>query len=335
MSEYHSRRFVAHYSLLSLIVRHRYAGKPCLSLAVTIFVKPTITLANFELSTANLNVVVKDGVFNPEHLQGLHISNTSTISAMSGDLTAAHWSSRETRIELSSGTVRGDFALRDLLSVRTQSGSISVSVDPKESDATHPKPAEFTAMSSSGRIVARFPTGGDIPERDYRTLVSSSSGSVSGSYIHGSTSSFSSHSSSVEVDVLPYFAKQHASYENSLQSDSGSGSTRLELLPPYNEPGTVISGLHSTHKSSSGSVRIQYPQEWQGTIKAQTASGSLRVDGKDVVVDAEYPLGHLNKRSNPAGYMRRHFLGRKGQIGWSRLDMRTSSGSISATIGDT
>lgn len=134
---------------------------------------------NFDLSTANLDVAVKDGSTNSPKNPVVNISKSSTINAIGGDIKMGSWSSRETRIESRSGSIRGNFALRDILSVTSASGSIDIGVEPQAADADRPVPADFTAYSASGGVDVAFPANGDIPEREYKTLVTTSSGQSS------------------------------------------------------------------------------------------------------------------------------------------------------------
>ncbi|KAK5122293.1 hypothetical protein LTR85_004204 [Meristemomyces frigidus] len=313
-----------------------YAGKACMDVAVEIYVKRDIELGDWAISTANLNVKAAEYLFGSKTGlidSGLRLTNTTTINAIKGHVDMSYWSSRETNIDIVSGSIHGTYALRDILSVRSHSGSIGVTVLPKEADDKNPAPAEFTGISYSGSVHVAFPTlVSDIPDRDYKTRVESRSSSVSGTYIHGSATSFRTTSGSMQVDVLPYASSASVGKSSTLHTESASGSTSLTLLSPtdasgsakYGEPydGT-LAHLHSSHKSASGSLHLVYPPEWSGTIEGWTNSGSVKLKGKDVYTYVGGSVG-------PAG---KHLLARKG-YGASKVDFRTKSGSVGLRIGE-
>lgn len=208
--------------------------------------------------------------------------------------------------------------LVDVLTLSLRKGSIGVKVSPKASDESDPLPAKFLASSDSGSIHASFEMDGYIPERDYQTRVESRSGTISGGYIFTSLADFTSTSGSIAVDALPYCADAR-SY---LHSETRSSHQSLHVMPPYQANGTSLSRLHSSHKSTAGSLDLVYPQEWVGSIDGSTASGSLNVKGKDVEC---FWKGGLDGG--------KRFVGRKG-YGESRIDFRTASGSIMLKVGD-
>lgn len=304
----------------------RFSGKPCMEIHVQILVKDHVTLDNFELATENLEVRVESGLFmtrEGDPLDGaLHISNKTEITVIHGSVSMAYWNSRETRIDVVSGSVSGRYALRDLLSIRTRSGSVTIDVDPKPADPTSPAPADFTALSTSGSVRIRFPTSGtaqEIPEREYRTRVETESGSVSGEYILGLMATFRTNAGSITSTILPYAADM---FSASLRTETRNGATDIRLLAPFKDRGSVMGRLHSLHTSVSSSLKIAYPQEWEGLIDGETTSGSINLRGKDV-----------ERLKHYEGPMSQHVLAKKGR-GGSRLDFSTASGSVDCVVGD-
>ncbi|EON69312.1 hypothetical protein W97_08572 [Coniosporium apollinis CBS 100218] len=226
--------------------------------------------------------------------------------------------SRRTIINVGSGSVSGAYALRDYLSIRTTSGSISITVDPQAADPNYPKPAVFEAYATAGSIRIDFPTRGAIPDRVYEVAVHSDMGSISGTFIHGQHTSLSALSGSISATILPYSAGNRSA----LRTDTMSGQTTVTVLAPYKDPGTVMGSMESLHKSKSGSMKLVYPQEWEGTVEGRTVSGSLRMHGRDLEVVRE-----------DKGYVRNHVVARKGKKN-SRMEFNVMSGSVTAQIGD-
>lgn len=311
-------------------VDQRSSGFACMQVFVTILVKPGTQLANFEIGTENLGVRVNSGLFLAPNLEKLeyndafHVMNTTDIHVIKGDVSIAYWSSRETVIDTISGSVTGKYALRDLLSIRTRSGSVHVNVDPKPADKTSPAPADFTAISTSGSLTVHFPTDDSetddkIPEREYRTRCETESGTITGEFILGLMASFRTTSGASRTTILPYAANMFAS---TLRTETRVGSTRVHVLTPLRDSKDVMNRLHSLHTSQAASLELKYPQSWEGYIDGETTSGSITLKGKDVERIKHYK-GPLSTK----------ILARKGE-GNSRLDFSTTAGSVSVEVGD-
>lgn len=332
-------------------------NRACMDIAVAILVRDGLDIDRLELTTYNLDVVVESGLFMPdnetrkdEEAKGLTVWTENSISAVRGTVWAAYMDSRRTIVETSSDSIEGNYALRDLLSLKSSSGRIEVSVDPKEEDSKHPSSADFVAQSNSGSISVDFPDGflSDIPAREYDTRVRTGSSSVSGRYILGSSSSFVTNSGSIEIDILPYSSNASSSLRtetNSAHTDvavlspyttstleSSSTSPTSDGPPPYSEvasessisrsrASSLLDSMRSYHKSTSGSISLIYPDEWTGEISGESTSGRIKIRGKDVEM--------LDTHKWPA---RKSVTARKGD-GDSRLSVKTTSGSIDILVG--
>lgn len=320
-----------------------YPGKSevCFDIAVAVHVRKGTKVRDWRTKTANMDVVVEEGVFGSEEREmnflrnGLVIENGTEIFTTKGGVRVAYWQSRRTVVETFSGDIEGTFALRDLLSLSSRSGDVNVDVDPKKADDENPVPAEFLAKSFSGDVRAEFPTNSDsekqspIPDRDYRIRADSKSGDIRGTYILGRTAEFSTRSGDVKVNIMPYSANLSGS---TLETDVKSGKTELELLEPYHADSFdtsdehregVIDALRSLHKSNSGDIKLKYPREWEGRIDGETASGDIRLRGKDVEIWADPEIPSVMKR----------VIANKGR-GHSELKFTARSGDVDALIGD-
>ncbi|EMD00779.1 hypothetical protein BAUCODRAFT_182983 [Baudoinia panamericana UAMH 10762] len=293
--------------------------RPCMDIGMTFYVKDNVQSSTWSILTGNLNVEVDDMLFVRnsigEMTRGPRIG-TMNVNTVRGDVKMPYWDSRRTIIDTDSGSVSGTYALRDLLSISTHSGTVSISVEPQLADPVNAKPAEFQMESHSASVHANFPIYGDLPDRDYRTRVSTHSGTVSGNYLLGSTAAFSSQSGTLSLGVLPCFAQD---MDATLHTDSGSASTSMYLLPPYRIAGAK---MRSSHRSNSGAMSLVYPDEWDGQIEGHSKSGGISLRGKDVKVYFDGSYG-------PAG---RHIIAHKG-YGGSKLDFSTNSGSVSLKVG--
>ncbi|KAI9744945.1 MAG: hypothetical protein M1818_001872 [Claussenomyces sp. TS43310] len=217
---------------------------------------------------------------------------------------------KEMSMQTSSGSITGTFLLCDNLELYSQSGNIDVVILPQKSESGSPI-AMFGGESQSGSLRVRYPIYGDyeIPERDYRTHLKSRSGSISGTYFLGTEFEANTNSGSVKIEVLSGTSQG----KSSLSTTTFSGSTYASLFPrrrsvpdksdfidigdgdPYllyppapNQAGALsqdrsfIRELTSKHMSNSGSIKLRYPEEWEGEIHASTIAGSIRVSGPDV-----------------------------------------------------
>ncbi|KAI5205719.1 hypothetical protein E4T39_02860 [Aureobasidium subglaciale] len=304
--------------------------KACIEIDMSIWIRPGAQFEHLEIATEHLDIKIEPGLFPPSKdllASGQddvrYISNQTDFISVSGGLSAAYWESgRETRIDLVSGHISGRFALRDLLSVKTKSGSINVDIEPKPESPADPRAANFVANTVSGSIRAFFPMSnatGAIPPRNYHTEVDSKSGSVHGDYIHGLSTDIASGSGSIDVNILPYSVESTGSW---LRTETQGGGIHVNVMSPYGDANGTIGNLRSVHKSKSGSLHIKYPQQWEGKIEAETMSGGVKLRGKDVRI--------LRSWSGPVGS---HVVAQKGHAS-SAMDIGTVSGSVDATIGD-
>ncbi|KAJ2980170.1 hypothetical protein NQ176_g2795 [Zarea fungicola] len=92
---------------------------------------------------------------------------------------------------------------------------------------------------------------------------------------------------------------------------SADSETVASEAPPSNTPATGDGGFTSSHRSTSGSIKIDYPLSWHGTLDAHFVSSSVTIEGGDVKVE---------KRSRSV-----HAV--KGEPG-DHTDIRNVSGSI-------
>ncbi|TKA24413.1 hypothetical protein B0A50_06733 [Salinomyces thailandicus] len=295
-----------------------YGRNACMDVGIGIYVKDGVDVDRWAISSANLNVVAEAGLFGSEEVGRRSLrADTTTITTVKGNVNMAYWTSRQTIIKLTSGSLHGIYALRDLLSVSTRSGAIGIQVDPQEADPVRPAPAEFSATSSSGSIHVGFPIN-DFLDRNYTTHVDTHSSSISGTYLLGESTSLRTHSGSIQADILPFSA---AANHSVLQTDNASGPTELTILPPYIDPGSPITHMESQHNSNSGSMALVYPQEWEGTIEGRTTSGNIALKGRDV---QKYTFGD---------YFEHRVVATKGR-GSSRLGFSSKSGSVTLRVGD-
>lgn len=286
------------------------AGKACLGMSVVIYVAPGASIKTLNIASTHMGMQIHSGT-------NFTVTDSTKISLTTGTLDSGALYSRQTHLQTISGSISGKFALFDLLSVTTKSGSVNINVDPQEAAQGSSNPAVFMVDTLSGSIRTDF-NRKRIPERDYQTFVNTTVGSVDGTFIHGSRTEMNSIAGLVTADILPF---KSGNYQSEIYTQTHSGQTSLTLRAPYKAKKVPMTGLISTHKSTSGGLDVTYPEEWTGHIDGTSLSGALHLQGKELEL--------LNENDTPG---KNHVEAKKGN-GASTLSFDTTSGGCEIKIG--
>ncbi|KAI9846066.1 MAG: hypothetical protein M1837_004322 [Sclerophora amabilis] len=283
----------------------------CMSILATITIPRKMRLRQFEVAGRTLKTRFLENLdFDVDGLM---------VTSDNGDLdsSAKSVTSRKTRIDLGSGSITGQYQLLDLLSLKTTSGSVHVSISPQPAEeGGESVPARFDVKTVSGSVQASFPSSlSDIPHRLYHTDVSSVSGAISGYYLLGASNRFRTTSGSINLSLLPGAFES----SSSLSTHNMDGNTDIAILS--GEAEAELGLLNSMHKSSSGSVSLRYPSSWMGTMKARIESGRVDINGPDVNIEKDH------KSWNGARIVK----ARRGN-GNSRIMVRAVSGSVNIDL---
>jgi hypothetical protein len=276
--------FVLQHPILRDVASDETHTRPCMGVYITIELRPGLQLTNWELKSAHLDIKTDADLFQQTRTdENFQVNDLSTFNAVEGAVSVSYWSSRKTIISTKSGTISGTFALRDLLAVQTHSGTIHIAVDPRPADPEAPQPALFTATSVSGTLTVHFPTtdSSPLPLRTYITRISTVSATISGTYILGATTSLQTTSGTISASLLPLHRTRDRS---TLHVISTSSSIDLRVLAPHSFPGPSFAALPSSHdfRSRSGSLRLRYPDAWEGAVSGRSLSGSVALRGRDL-----------------------------------------------------
>ncbi|MCJ1254775.1 hypothetical protein MMC24_002591 [Lignoscripta atroalba] len=250
--------------------------EPCIYITTTIWVAPGLSLDKWSIDSQSMSITFHEGLF-------FSVQNGLSIDATVGSLimpprgsTETNMYYRELNVALPVGSATGSYSLNDKLSITTSSGLIDIDIDLKEASQHRAAPAELYLQSTSGTIRANTPalvaSYVSIPNRDYRMSVFSRSGGLYLHLVHGTTTRLHTNSGSIHAILSPSGALEARSY---IESHCDSGSTDISVLPSRAHPGIPMGKLFGTHESASGSLRIQYPEEWQGQVDGKTLSGSF------------------------------------------------------------
>ena len=286
---------------------------PCIHISATMWIPQGIKLDDLGISTESLSVVFHNGQDQAtQKCRGILAYFTSSAhEADKSRSISIH--SRETTIAVDSGSVTGSYNLYDLLSISTKSGSIDVKVDPKNASEDKVKPAILELTSNSGSIRASTSTV-SVPDRDFQTSISSNSGGIDATLIHGLRTSLRSNNGHINADLFPY---GHEDSRTDISTHSNSGSTDIKVHSSISHPCAPLKKLYATYHCSSGSLRLWYPAQWQGSVEGTILSGSIHLDwqGLRIVKDEK------------EGWVKRKIEAVRGE-GEGRLVFSQDSGSV-------
>ncbi|KAF7956394.1 hypothetical protein EAE96_003735 [Botrytis aclada] len=227
---------------------------PCISLEITAWIPEDAEIFKvfFDLATLSIRIfddvnvkIVKDATLKT--ISGhVRFPNDSTSSISHASLSTHNeprtyfdFDSRHIVVETVSGRIEGTYPLYDLLKVSSQSGAIGIEVKPKSALESAPAPATLDIYTSSGRIEVSSPV--KYPKatylREYITRVKSLSGAIQGDFFVGSTGTFDTTSSRIQLMVRPVLSTtsddDDDENQNEFSTHSVSGTTHVTLLDPW------------------------------------------------------------------------------------------------------
>jgi len=305
-----------------------YSTRACYETYIVVKIKEHSTFANLAFSTDILDVELS------AFLKDIEVSNSTVVSTSSGHIHAFGLSGRRTYLRSHSGAISGSYALLDLLHVRSTSGSVVINVDPQKVSTSEPAPAELDIGTTSGSIRVSMPTAGRIPARDYISKIYSTSGSIEGKYLFSSLMYAESKSGSHGMTLLPYLTKEVKQQQIRTVS---LGSMDIEILEPCYATSSdalgqendiieqtrsdYLSNLASVHRTTSGSIKLVYPDSWNGRLSASSTSGSIHIRGSG-----------MHQIEGSDGWFNKHERWERGN-GDGSIDIASTSGSIAFDIG--
>ncbi|MCJ1307208.1 hypothetical protein MMC25_000854 [Agyrium rufum] len=297
---------------------------PCIHLLVYITVGPKVSLRDFRVFTEPLAVQFHDGLnFKGEKLE---------IQTSSGQITfpndvknSSLLRTRDMSITSSSGSIAGGFQLWDLLHMSTASGSMHITLEPRDIDYAQKLPARLELKSSSGSIQASMPAiyretskyvGPAIPDRDYRTQISTRSGDMKVDLLHGATTELQSASGRIKATLTPY---GDVGEKSTIEVSASSGNIDVDVMPSISSPKKPMRKLYSSYRFSSGNVAFAYPDAWEGTLVGRLSSGRVSSNWEDLEI--------INVGRRDPAVDKGRIDGRKGK-GEGVIEFDGASGSV-------
>lgn len=267
--------------LPSAVTTDGASDAPCLYVSAIITLSSGARLENLGIKSETIPVVFHPGLDYAESRvvdTKMHFDSTSTYS-------------RETIIDVGSTSVTGSYPLYDLLSIHTSSGSINVDIVPKNASRQNVKPAVLRLSSYSGSIRASTSTL-SVPDRDYQTSISTSSGSIDARILHGLRTSLRSLNGRITADLYPY---GHNDSKTDVEVHDTSGRMDITVHSSLSHPTAPLRKLYGYYRGVSGSLTLFYPAQWQGTVEGTILSGSVDLDWQGLKVVQDGRQGHVSR----------------------------------------
>ncbi|TGO31709.1 hypothetical protein BHYA_0427g00030 [Botrytis hyacinthi] len=296
---------------------------PCISLEITAWIPEDVEIFKifFDLVTLSIRVfddvnvkIVKDATLKTTsgHVRFPNDSTSSvshaSLSTRNEQKTHYDFDSRHIVVETVTGRIEGTYPLYDLLKVSSQSGAIGIEIKPQPALESAPAPAILDIRTSSGRIEVSSPVKDAKATylREYITRVKSLSGAIQGDFFVGSTGTFDTASSRIQLLVRPVLSATSDDDDdesrNEFSTHSVSGNTHVTLLDPlFTLPSTngnvrniAIESTPNSHDSPFTPILIDFSssssfQAYKSKLRTvhsthKTSSGRI---------EAYYPLAWI------------------------------------------
>ncbi|KAJ9607431.1 hypothetical protein H2200_008504 [Cladophialophora chaetospira] len=202
---------------------------------------------------------------------------------------------REHREHETYRSISGTYQLYDLLDLSTTSGSITVTIEVQPGT----KPAVLRLASTAGSVHVRMTSGGGLFKKSFisdaarsrvvKSDISTSAGSVSGDIVHGNggSAAIATNAGSINLSIYTVGVSELDAQSN-LSTVTNQGSQHIKVYSGVTntEPIRAMSASHTVR--GSGSMNIDYPNEWEGTVHVTGyGSGSIGASGRGLVVRKE------------------------------------------------
>jgi hypothetical protein len=304
----------------------KLSKRPCVHMMIDILVSPGLELHAFELSTLRMGVTFHGSLLLviKDHL---HVrAKTGSIDFPTADPADLNIDSRRIEIATQSGSISGRYPLYDLLKITSKAGSISVDVELRDELKSKPLPATLELSTVSGSVTVRNPVlnhshplhslSGAIPPRDYRTNIDTVHGSVTADLVHNTLTSVQTTSGTIRTVLSPVGSP---AFRSDIHASSRSGAINVSVQRSLTHPDVPMRRLWGNYAYTYGSLRVAYPNSWEGHVEGRTMQGSITVD---------WPGMHITRDERVVdGALWRTIEGYKGD-GEGRLTFDGVSGSV-------
>ncbi|KAF2199783.1 hypothetical protein GQ43DRAFT_464540 [Delitschia confertaspora ATCC 74209] len=258
---------------------------PFLTIDIILFVKPhTVQFGRgTSISTTYLPISIHPDLW----FETYHMTLSSTYGLITG-IESLEFTAHAIRITTSSSSIVGNWSLPRSMTFTSKSGDIDVNLVPKRWSSGPSTGSYIHAETRRGDIAIRMPLEKDkLSLRNGTALISAPGGSISGTFVHGAITTLKS-GYDITAKLLPYWAfyEWAGIQHNYITTQSGYGSTTVEVLPPQIHTYYGVNPLffaNSCHvQNGGGTMKLTYPGEWGGRAVGRARhGGTVDVRGED------------------------------------------------------
>ena len=194
-----------------------------------------------------------------------------------------------------SNNITGHIFVRNEIVLKTMSGTIDVKISPDfDTPSKSPPPIKVHLQSMSGTVRVDLSDLEELIGRVDEVHVGSMSGNITGVVVSGRRTKIWNGSGSIDIDLL--LGAQTNMDQATVRTSSANGSQTIRAR----SLGAAI-GNYSTHETRCGIMNISYPQDWNGTVAAESKTGYIQFLGSAFSVDLRDDRRVLGSRGCPAG----------------------------------
>ena len=264
--------------------------KVTLQVDVNIAVRPGLVQKiplGTKVTTRWLDTQIQTGL----SLETKHISLSSTYGSINSQ-EAETFKAHNISLYSKYGPITGTWSLHESAAFETKYGNIDIELLPKK-DA-----GDLSVISKYGTINVREPFDKVSQQHsNLTTNISSKSGIIHASLLHGSSTTIKLKDGSVSAALLPTFAGN-----NTITTECTSCELKFELLNPAE--GESLHYTRSKHTIGDGAMHLSYPSKWTGEAEWLVKQGFAQVRGEDYeLIERGFNHGKIQRRPLKGGHM--------------------------------
>ncbi|KAG6088306.1 hypothetical protein E4U30_004397 [Claviceps sp. LM220 group G6] len=293
--------------------------KPCVKLVITVYVPCDSQIDILEVKVDSLDVSVIEGL-RLKVADKMSITTFSgnvrvpLLSRTGGRTSDIRLNPREMLIQTYSGAIEGGFLLHDLLKIKSGSGSVIIELGLASTDPASATSAKLSVETDFGNIRIMTPLifyfrqsrkgfKNRPPSRDYVVDLETTSGKIEADVVVASRATIRSRAGDVVLRLVPVPFSARGNGKTTVVTDVDYGKTRVFLLESSysgapcannassttdleatNTSNSGLAGLHSSHRSISGDIKVDVPNRWSGEFIADTHTGDITAYGKNMTI---------------------------------------------------
>ncbi|KAG5968989.1 hypothetical protein E4U57_002428 [Claviceps arundinis] len=292
-------------------------SRPCIELLITVYVPHGGQIDVLDIMVANLDVSFS-GPFTLVATERVFITTDcgrvyAPTKPGTQRINPYGLQSRQIIIRTSSGNVEGWFPLHQVLRIKSLSGSVAIELGLESDSATQ---ANVIVETSSGSINIKTPSvfyaksnrqhkalKAQPPARDYVVEIASTYGKIEADIVVASRATIRSKAGDLLLRLLPVPFSSKGNGKTYLVTELDSGDTKISLMDPSQKIDSCaesaswtmgwkarrtdcsgLAGLHSTHRSAYGGIKVDYPESWTGDFNAESVCGKIAVRGVNITI---------------------------------------------------